>query len=147
MFDRNYSRGYDFRRNLNVEPATGRYATDLFTEEAVRVIGAHDNQKPLFLMVNHLTPHAGNEDVPMQAKQEDIDRFPYIQSMKRRKLAGMIYALDQSVGQIVRALKTKDLIKDSIIIFYSDNGGPTLGLHSTEASNYPLRGVSKIFYF
>jgi arylsulfatase A-like enzyme len=60
MFNRNYSRGYDMRRNeridKNFDPI---YATDLFTRETVKVIEEHDKKKPLFLVVNHLAPHAG----------------------------------------------------------------------------------------
>ncbi|KAL7036444.1 hypothetical protein ACKWTF_008813 [Chironomus riparius] len=142
MFDRNFSRGYDMRENqtINRNIPPNKYATELFTEEAVKVITTHDKKKPLFLVVNHLAPHAGNEDVPMQAKQEDIDKFSYIEDIKRRTLAAMIYQLDKSVGEIVKALKDNNHLDDSIVIFYSDNGGPTTGLHSTAASNYPLRG-------
>lgn len=89
MFDRNYSRGYDMRRNLSVandfDPI---YATDLFTNQAVNVINTHDKGKPLFLLLNHLAPHAGNEDFPMQAPEEEIGKFSYIANEKRRTLAG-----------------------------------------------------------
>ena len=90
MFDRNFSRGYDMRENqtINRNIPPKKYATELFTEEAVKVITAHDKKKPLFLVVNHLAPHAGNEDFPLQAKQEDIDKFSYIEDIKRRTLAG-----------------------------------------------------------
>ncbi|KAG5680743.1 hypothetical protein PVAND_010232 [Polypedilum vanderplanki] len=140
MFDRNFSRGYDMRNNLDVFNTTlPQYATELFTKEAVKVITNHDKKNPLFLMVNHLAPHAGNEDFPMQAKKEDIARFNYIKDETRRILGGMIYQLDQSVGDIVKALSDANMLKDTIIVFYSDNGGPTVGLHSTAASNFPLR--------
>ena len=61
MFNRNYSRGYDMRRNeIVAKDFDPVYATDLFTREAVKVIEEHDKKKPLFMVVNHLAPHAGN---------------------------------------------------------------------------------------
>lgn len=90
MLDKNYSRGYDMRRNLtvNYDIPKGVYATDLFTSEAVKTINEHDYTKPLFMMLSHLAPHAGNQDFPMQAPQSEIDKFSHIEDPKRRTLAG-----------------------------------------------------------
>jgi arylsulfatase B len=63
MFDRNYSRGIDFRNNLAPDGShNGTYATDLFTTKAIEIIQNHDKNKPLFLMVTHLAPHSGKND-------------------------------------------------------------------------------------
>lgn len=53
----------------------------------------------------------------------------------------MLSKLDQSVGQVVEALRKKNMLRDSIIIFSTDNGGPAAGFNSNAASNWPLRGV------
>lgn len=88
-FDEKSSRGFDMRRNLAVandfDPI---YATTMFTNKAVEQIRNHNQSIPLYLQLNHLAPHAGNEDKPMQAPAEEIAKFSYIPDVKRRTLAG-----------------------------------------------------------
>lgn len=59
---------------------------------------------------------------------------------------GMLTKLDQSVGQVVKALYEKDLLKNSVIIFSTDNGGPAAGFNLNAASNWPLRGVKNTLW-
>lgn len=139
MLDRNYSRGFDMRKNLDVTDAGGKYATDLFTDEAVNLIKAHDVSDPLFLLLTHLAPHAGNEDKPLEAPENIVNKYTYIKDEKRRVLAAMIDRLDDGIGRVIEAINQKGILNNTIIMFLSDNGGPTYGIHSTDASNYPLR--------
>ena len=48
--------------------------------------------------------------------------------------------MDAGVQKIVNALKMADLYENSVIVFSTDNGGPT------EASNFPFRGVKEQLY-
>lgn len=82
--------GYDFRQNEKAYFGMSRntYATDLFNDEAVNVIKKHDNGKPLFLMVNALAPHTGNDYNLLQAPQEEVSKFRYIDDGNRQILAG-----------------------------------------------------------
>ena len=57
----------------------------------------------------------------------------------------MVSKLDESVGKVVKALKDKNMLECSIIIFMSDNGAPTVGIWANTGSNQPFRGVS-VFY-
>ncbi|XP_062711801.1 arylsulfatase B-like isoform X1 [Aedes albopictus] len=135
------TRGLDMRRNLEVDHSVnGSYATDLFNGEAVRLIREHDQKKPLLLVLTHLAPHTGNEDDPMQAPADEVEKFDYIRDEKRRVLAAMISKIDEGVGQIVQTLKERDMLDNSIILFYADNGAPTVGMHANSGSNFPLRG-------
>lgn len=58
----------------------------------------------------------------------------------------MLTHLDQSIGLVVSALALKDMLKDSIIVFTTDNGGPAEGFNSNAASNWPLRGVKNTLW-
>ncbi|XP_055593389.1 arylsulfatase B-like isoform X2 [Uranotaenia lowii] len=133
--------GYDLRNNWDIDlDANGTYATDHFTNAASKIIAQHNEKDPLFLMVNHLAPHAGNDDYPMQAPQATIDKFGYIADENRRIYAAMMSKLDDSVGEIFKALRAKKMLKNTIILFLSDNGAPSVGLHANYGSNSPLRG-------
>ncbi|ALC44531.1 CG7408, partial [Drosophila busckii] len=137
-----YARGHDFRNDLKVSHEhLGDYVTDVLTDAAVELIEKHNaSSKPIFLLLSHLAPHAGNMDAPMQAPQEELAKFTYIQNETERYYAAMVSRLDKSVGLVIDALARRELLQDSIILFLSDNGGPTKGEHSTSASNYPLKG-------
>lgn len=58
----------------------------------------------------------------------------------------MVSHLDNSVGEVVDALKNNSMLENSIIIFSSDNGGPAAGFNLNAASNYPLRGVKNTLW-
>lgn len=60
--------------------------------------------------------------------------------------SAMVHRLDQGVGEVMQALRSKHMLENSIVLFMSDNGAPTFGIHSNRGSNHPLRGVS-IFFF
>ncbi|XP_055627337.1 arylsulfatase B-like isoform X2 [Toxorhynchites rutilus septentrionalis] len=133
--------GYDMRQNLEVDFNTsGTYITDHFTDAASSIILKHKPEEPLFLMVNHLAPHAGNDDDPLQAPDEVVQRFKHVFDGDRRTYAAMVSKLDDSVGQIYKTLQSKNMLQNSIILFMSDNGAPAVGLHTNSGSNQPLRG-------
>lgn len=67
---------------------SGIYATDLFTQEAIKVIKNHNVKKPLFMLLSHLAVHTGNEDNPMEAPEDEVEKFAYISDFERRKYAG-----------------------------------------------------------
>uniref|UniRef100_A0A2M3Z254 Putative arylsulfatase b n=1 Tax=Anopheles braziliensis TaxID=58242 RepID=A0A2M3Z254_9DIPT len=135
------ARGLDMRRNTAVNyDARGTYATDLFTAEATRLIRTHNTTDPLFLVLTHLAPHTGNEDDPMQAPEDEIVKFTHIKDPKRRTLAAMISRIDVSVGMVYDTLRERKMLDNTIILFYADNGAPTVGIHANSGSNYPLRG-------
>ena len=82
-----------------------------------------------------------------QAPANVVKRFERsIKDPNRRKFAGMLTKLDESVGKVVEALQEQQMLENTIIVFTTDNGGPAGGFDLNHASNWPLRGVSKLTY-
>ncbi|KAH0535787.1 arylsulfatase B [Cotesia glomerata] len=139
--------GLDMRRNL--EPAWdlhGKYSTDLFTEEAVRIINNHNQSDPLFLYLAHAAVHSANPYNPLPAPDQEVAKFQHIKDYKRRRFAAMLSKLDDSVGAVVSALKKQSMLQDTVIVFTTDNGGPAAGFNDNSASNFPLRGVKNTYW-
>lgn len=114
------------------EPAGEKaYLTDAFGREAVEFIRRH-HARPWFLYLSFNAVHA-----PLQAKPPDLQRFEHIEDTKRRTYAGMLHAMDRSIGLVLDELKKNGTARDTLIFFISDNGGPT---KQTTSSNAPLRG-------
>ncbi|GIZ08867.1 sulfatase-like hydrolase/transferase [Flavobacterium sp. UMI-01] len=109
------------------------YLTDALSDGAVRFVNeASKKQKPFFLYLAYNAPHT-----PLEAKEEDMQKFSNIKDKARRTYAGMVYALDRGVGELVAALKATNQYDNTLIVFLSDNGGRT----DQGANNFPLRGV------
>ncbi|KAJ2950343.1 hypothetical protein O0L34_g8574 [Tuta absoluta] len=139
--------GTDFRRNFTTaHDLFGKYATDVYTEEAIRVIRAHNASEPLFLMVAHSAVHSGNPWEPIRAPDRLVDSFSHIADPSRRRFAAVLSKLDESVGAVVSALQAAGLLRRSVVLFTSDNGGPAAGFNDNAASNYPLRGVKNTLW-
>ncbi|GIW82138.1 MAG: N-acetylgalactosamine-6-sulfatase [Gemmatales bacterium] len=125
-----YDEDNPIRRNQKTvqEP---HYLTHALTREAVAFIDRH-RRKPFFLYLAYNAVHS-----PMQAALDDVKKFEHIKDEHRRVFAGMLAALDDGVGKVLRKLRACSLEEKTLIFFISDNGGPTAELTS---SNRPLRG-------
>nr|XP_026491518.1 arylsulfatase I isoform X2 [Vanessa tameamea] len=139
--------GFDFRKGFSVaHDLFGHYATDIYTNEAIKVINSHNKSEPLFLMVSHSAVHSGNPSEPIRAPEELLANFTHIKDFQRQKFAAVLSKLDESVGEVVDALQTRGLLENSVVIFTTDNGGPAEGFNDNRASNYPLRGVKNTLW-
>lgn len=139
--------GLDMRRGM--EPAWdlhGQYSTDIFTKEAMRLIKTHNASKPLFLYLAHAAVHSGNPYNPLPAPDEVVAKFGGITDYNRRRFAGVLHKLDESVGKVVQALQEAGLLHNTIVVFTTDNGGPAAGFNINSASNWPLRGVKNTLW-
>lgn len=81
------------RRGMNVDwESEGKYTTNLLTDEAIKLIKHHNSTTgPLFLYLAHLAPHSGNDIDPLQAPDEEIAKFSYIEDPERRVYAGTVF--------------------------------------------------------
>ena len=116
----------DWYRNSEPLKEEG-YTTHLITAEACKVIASTGSQKPLFLYVPFNGVHS-----PFQVPETYLKPYAHLKG-NRQKLAGMLAAVDEAVGQIEAALKEAGRLENTLIVFSSDNGGPHPG------DNTPLR--------
>ena len=107
------------------------HLTDAFTREANDFITRHRTQ-PFFLYLAYNAVHS-----PLQAADAYLAKFAHIPDLHRRIFAAMLAHLDDSVGSVVAHLRAQGIAENTLIVFLSDNGGPTKELTS---SNAPLRG-------
>ncbi len=112
--------------------APGGYLTDYWTDESINVITANQH-RPFFLYLAHWGPHT-----PLQATREDYDALRAIEPHRKRVYAGMIRAVDRSVGRILDTLDALDIADNTVVVFTSDNGGA--GYIGIPTVNSPFRG-------
>ncbi len=125
-----YDRENPLLRGFDELGPEGDFLTDALAREAISFVDRHARE-PWFLYLALNVPHS-----PLQTKLEDAERMKQIEDIHRRIFAGMIVNLDDSIGRLLRRLDSHELTEDTLIIFFSDNGGPTKELTS---SNAPLR--------
>ncbi|HEX2488711.1 MAG TPA: sulfatase-like hydrolase/transferase [Blastocatellia bacterium] len=107
------------------------YLTDMFGDEAVAFI-ERQKSRPWFLYLPFNADHS-----PMHAKESDLARFAHIKDPLRQKFAAMHAAMDTQIGRVLETLRKHKLEENTLILFVSDNGGPT---NNNGSRNAPLRG-------
>jgi arylsulfatase A-like enzyme len=107
------------------------YLTDAFARESVEFI-SRSKDKPFFLYLAFNAVHS-----PLEATEKYEARFPHITDKKRKTYAGMLSALDDAVGRVMAKVRELGQEENTLVLFYSDNGGPT---PETSSRNDPLRG-------
>lgn len=157
------------------EGEPGEHIEDRMAREAVTWLKQRDRSKPFFMNYWQFSVHA-----PFGAKPELIDRYRkkldkeqirpssrthksvdgdsprsgdrgYDAWQQSPTYAAMVHSLDDAVGTLLDALDAEGVLDETIIVFYSDNGGNIhCGLEETDSegnkyitaitSNHPLRG-------
>ncbi len=147
-----------YRDNTPTEDDKGTYCTDLFLREAKSFI-RENHQQPFFLYLPFNAPHNASNLDPLirssaQATEEYKALYPKLQQQagtskatrygepakvrngasKRLEYVASITHMDAAIGDILALLQECKIADNTIVIFFSDNGG------SGGSDNGPLRG-------
>lgn len=116
----------------NLKPRQkGEYLVDRLAYELKTVIEQHKD-KPFFINMCDYAVHT-----PLMAKQEMIRKYEsktVVDQQKNPIYAAMVESMDQAVGTLMSTLQDNNLLDNTIVVFFSDNGG---NLDATD--NSPLR--------
>lgn len=131
----------------------GEFLTERITTDALDFM-RRNARRPFFIFLSHYAVH-----IPLQAKPEVIKKYeakaaalpqpsepkflPEGENEARRvqdhpTYAAMIESLDDSVGRVLQKLDELKLAKDTVVIFFSDNGGLSTA-EGAPTSNVPFR--------
>ncbi|MBD3188628.1 sulfatase-like hydrolase/transferase [Candidatus Bathyarchaeota archaeon] len=141
----------------------GEYLTDRLTTEAIQLIQSDRKGNPFFMYLSYYAVHVPIQ-APEHVRQKYVkkakemglaskdpfqygDYFPceHKKDMRmRRRLfqsdptyAAMIDVLDTNIGRLLATLEELDILDETIIFFFSDNGGLATG-SGTPTCNKPL---------
>ncbi|WDE95900.1 sulfatase-like hydrolase/transferase [Lentisphaera profundi] len=113
---------------------TENYLTDKLGDMAIKFI-EKNKDKPFLCYIPFNAVHG-----PFQAPKEMVDKYSHVKDKKRRIVMAMLESMDNNIGRVLDCLEENQLMKKTVIIFLSDNGGH-------EASpNGPLRGKKGTYW-
>jgi arylsulfatase A-like enzyme len=133
-------------RFQNFTGAPGEHIEDRMASEAIQFLKTNKD-RPFFLNYWAFSVHA-----PFNAKPEMIAKYRQLAEADDEQrcpvYAGMVQSLDENVGRLLDTLDELKLSANTIIVFFSDNGGNHFdrvdGVPPT--SNRPLRGGKATIY-
>ncbi len=148
-----------YRDNDPTTEDKGTYCTDLFRREAVRFV-KENKDRPFFLYLPFNAPHGASNLDPVirtggaQAPEKWRKMYPEYhaqegtqdgtrygkparvsnKALRKANYLGAVTAMDDAIGEVLGLLDEYELTDNTIVVFFSDNGG------SGGADNAPLRG-------
>jgi arylsulfatase A-like enzyme len=130
-----------YRNNEPTLEDKGIYSTFLFEREAIRFV-RENKSRPFFLYIPFNAPHESSSLDPeirgtIQAPPEYLARYPEgitVREKRRREYMAATTCMDDAIGNVLSLVDSLGLGKNTIVIFFSDNGG------GTGSDNSPLTG-------
>ena len=107
------------------------YLTEVFGKEAASFV-KRNAAAPFLLMVTFNAVHT-----PMETQADKLEKFKHIRDAKRRSYAAMLSSMDDAVGRILKQVDESGISERTLVIFFSDNGGPP---QANGSRNTPLSG-------
>jgi arylsulfatase B len=88
----------------------------MFVNRAIQTIESQDPTRPLFMI---FAPH--NCHAPLQVPKAAMDKFSFIEDPRRQAYAAKAWWVDNAIGEIVTALKSKGFWDQTAFFVTSDN--------------------------
>ncbi len=154
-----YVAPWKFPPALKVEGKPGEHIEETLSGEVVKFIHQNKSQ-PFFINYWQFSVHA-----PYDAKDDLVAKYRKLADPKNPQrnpvYAAMVESLDDGVGRVLAAIEECGLADNTIIVFFSDNGGVSWGgkdgapqkstrfqadMTSPPTSNLPLRNGKASLY-
>jgi len=132
----------------------GEYLTERLTEESIRFLEGRQRHRPFLLFLSYynvhtpITPYKKRyEQFQKKAAELFQDKTPFKEEHEGKSrlrqdnaaYASMIAAVDDSVGRTLAKLDDLGLSDDTVVFFFSDNGGLCTVRRAGPTCNLPLR--------
>ena len=148
-----YLAPWKFIKDPTITDEVGVNIEDRMSKEAAKYIAAHKDQ-PFYLNYWAFSVHS-----PWNARADYIEHFKAKADPKNPQhnalYAAMVKSLDDGVGRLLQAVDDAGIADNTIIVFYSDNGGYAYPPKKTDpegyadipaTSNLPLRSGKASLY-
>ncbi|MBK1877709.1 sulfatase family protein [Pelagicoccus mobilis] len=110
------------------------YLTRELSRDAARFV-SKSGDEPFLLYLAYNAPHK-----PLEAPEETIAKYSNIKNKNRRIYAAMVDEMDQGIGVVLDALKESGKYENTLIFFFSDNGGSGAHNPGNFSTSGPFKG-------
>lgn len=137
---------FRFRTPTMTARNTREYLTDRLTEEAEKFID-QNKDRPFFLYLSHYAVH-----IPLEAKKSLLAKYQAKarpdEAQNNPIYGAVVQSVNESVGRILKKLDDLRIAPNTVVFFFSDNGGLSVkeGPNTPATSNAPLRAGKGYLY-